>query len=153
MLSSRLTRYGVAVGAAALATAARFALSPILGESAVPYLLVIAVLPFVGFYAGLGPAVVTFVLGGAAVWYFVLPPSYGFVPLDPADAAGLMLYVVVGAICAAVGDVARRSQFRAEESGRVVRASEAELASLFNVTNVGMAQVDPVTRRFIRVNR
>ena len=33
-----------------------------------------------------------------------------------------------------------------------LRRSEEQLASLFNVTSVGMAQTDPVTRRFVRVN-
>jgi PAS domain S-box-containing protein len=109
-------------------------------------------LAFVGWYAGLGPAVVSLVLGAAGVWYFVLPPTFSWTLADPRFIAGLVVYLIAGAGSGLLGDAVRRALWRAQELLRAKRESDEQLASLFNVTNVGMAQADPMTRRFLRAN-
>ena len=70
---STLLRYGGAALAVLLATAARLALDPILGDLFPFATLFLAVLVVAG-YGGLGPALLATGLGAAASARFLLPP-------------------------------------------------------------------------------
>src|SRR4028119_288518 len=114
---STLVRYGVALAALALATAARFALDPALGGH-LPYVTyfvaIIAAgrhagsgsrpaarrrtpLPHfvaimaVARYGGLGPSLATLALGSLAATYFFVPPRGGLVPHRMPAAGGSRL--------------------------------------------------------------
>ena len=148
MIRSTLFRYAFSVVAVSLAVLVRLALNPLVGDGAIPFLTLFVTLLFVGWYSGFGPALVSLGLGAVGAWYFILPPEYSWA-LDPQSTAALVIYVIAGASCAFLGQHAR---LRAENYIAAARASEQQLTSLFNVTNVGMAQADPITRRFLRVN-
>ena len=152
MIRSRVVRYILGAGAAALALALRLALNPLLGEGSYLYPTMLGAVAAVGLLAGAGPALLSLALGTIGLWYFLLPPAYGWTLRLP-DAAGLALYLGTGVVFALIGGSTRRARQRADHSARATRAREAQLASMFNVSNVGMTEADPITRRLLRVNR
>ena len=85
-----LLRYGLALAALALATAARFALDPVLGGH-LPYVTYFVAIMAVARYGGLGPSLAALALGSLAATYFFVPPRGGLVPHRLPDAVGIGL--------------------------------------------------------------
>ena len=110
---STLLRYGGAALAVLLATAARLALDPILGDLFPFATLFLAVLVVAG-YAGRGPALLATGLGAAASARFLLPPRDGLAVQGFENQAGLVLYLAVGAGIALLGGAMRAARRRAE---------------------------------------
>jgi len=76
-LKSAWARYAIALAAFLLSFFLREALAPWLSSDRGIIVFLPAIL-FVTFYAGLGPAALTTVLSGIALWYVFLPPYYSF---------------------------------------------------------------------------
>src|SRR4051812_7967407 len=112
---STLVRYGVAFAALALATAARFALDPALGDH-LPFVTYFVAIMAVARYGGLGPSLVTLALGSLAAIYFFVPPRGGLVPQGLPHLVGLGLYFFVGIVSALLCEALRAAQRRSEAS-------------------------------------
>ena len=70
-------RYLLAILAAIAALFLRNLLTPLLGISN-PYLTVWLAVVLSAWYCGLGPSIVTSVLGALGVWYWFTPPFHSF---------------------------------------------------------------------------
>lgn len=152
MTRSHLTRYLTSVAATIIAIGVRLALDPLLAQGDVPYITLFPTLVFIGWYMGLGPALLSVILGGLAAWYFILSPTPSLSPPSPAHAAGLGLFFLMGLACAVLGQVVYRAYRQAEEAAEALRESEAEFRTTFETASVGKIQVDPETGRLLRVN-
>ena len=130
---STLLRYGSAVAAVFLATMARVALDPALGDR-FPFATMFLAVLVVGAYAGQGPALVTTVLGAIALARFLLLPRGSFAVHRFEDRAGLVLYLVIGVGIALVGGALggdrRRAMRNADEA---LRQREQMLITLLSI--------------------
>jgi K+-sensing histidine kinase KdpD len=70
-------RYGIAVIAFVVSFSIRLALDVWLFSDR-GFILFLPAILLVTFFAGLGPAILTSVLSGIALWYVFLPPFYSF---------------------------------------------------------------------------
>ncbi|HEX9981785.1 MAG TPA: ATP-binding protein [Thermoanaerobaculia bacterium] len=127
MPRSLLTRYAFAVAATALALVIRIAVEPLVGEGQVPYFTFFAILVAVGWYAGLGPALLAAALGGVSAVYFILPPHFSLVIYDRHVAAGLVIYALTALGSALLGNGMRHAQLRAERQARLAIERQQEL--------------------------
>ena len=113
--ASVLLRYGVAVGAAALAMLLTLLLWPLTAQ--IPYLLFFAAVMVSAWYGGLGPGLLTTALAAAGSTYFLLPPFYSLAvdTLDNVIRLGLFVFVAL-----MISFLNARRQ-RAEETERAQR--------------------------------
>ena len=132
---SAVLRYGVAIVAVILGTAARIVLDPVLVDR-LPYAtLYLAVLVAAG-YAGRGPALLTTGLGAIASSRFFLTPRGSFLVERFEDQAGLVLYLVIGAWISVLGGALRSARRRAEaEAQRAVEQREQLRITLGELEN------------------
>jgi two-component sensor histidine kinase len=87
---SAFLRYALAVAAFLMSLLLRGALETWLPTDR-GFIVFLPAVILTTFFAGLGPAIVTAVLSGVALWYIFLPPFYSFA-LTPADAVGLTTF-------------------------------------------------------------
>jgi two-component sensor histidine kinase len=88
-------RYVIALVVVALATLARLALSPFLGEVA-PFLTYFLAVLFAAFIGGIGPALLAIGCSIVLAWFFFIPPLYSF----GIGKGGLLLLVLFGCVSA-----------------------------------------------------
>ena len=74
---SRLTRYFGAIAATAIVVMVRYALAPVLGDTA-PFIPFVIAVMVSAWYGGLGPGLLATALSGAASTYLFIPPYYSF---------------------------------------------------------------------------
>src|SRR5918998_6606532 len=104
-------RYAVAILSIALATAARFALDPALGDH-LPYVTYFVAIMVVAWFGGLGPSLVTLILGSLVATYFFVPPRGSLVPQGLPHLVGIGLYFFVGLVSALMCEALREAQRR-----------------------------------------
>src|SRR3954447_17393562 len=167
-------RYGIAVAATVVGLAVRISLEPILGND-------YAFLPFFGSiafavtYGGVGPGVLATLLSYAFADYFFIHPRSHFNLLNGnlADWIRMLSFIAVGSTFNFFGWLMRRAQADAlqqraraedqliqlkEEMARRFTAEQARASSelqfktMFDLTGSGIAEVNPATRKFVRVN-
>lgn len=120
-------RYGFAVLSVIMALILRGLLTPVLGENN-PYHTVWAAVVFSAWYCGLGPSIVTTLLGWIGVWYWFLPPSHSFGVQDPKSAiAGMLGFLVFSSLIVALGEANRRSLARSQSAEELLRKAHDEL--------------------------
>ncbi len=109
--AARTAQYLFAVVAAVLAIVVRLLLQPLLGEH---YLFLIPLFGVVAaaWLGGLGPALVSLLLGLLGVLYLLLPPYYSLAVHGFHHRLGLVLYLVVGVACALLGELQRTVRHR-----------------------------------------
>src|ERR1044072_6140583 len=106
---SALPRYAVAIASAVLATLVRLMLASAMGAQA-PYVTYIIAVTATAWYGGLGPALVTMLLGAFATIYFVLTPPDSFSFSDNADVLRFTLYLLTGTTIALFSEAMHRAQ-------------------------------------------
>ena len=130
---ANVVRYGSAAIVVLLATIARLALDPVLGDLFPFATLFFAVLIVAG-YAGRGPALLATVLGAVASARFLLPPRDSFAVHGVENQAGLVLYLTIGLGIAILGGALqtarRRAEADADEAARQRERSQITLASI-----------------------
>jgi PAS domain S-box-containing protein len=109
---ARWLAYGVAVLGVGAATGARLALEPVLGREAVPFITFFPAVLLTTWFGGLRPGLLSVVLGGMAADYFFMRPM-GSLLLGAADWVSLVLFGLVGAGIAWLGDSQKRAVARA----------------------------------------
>jgi signal transduction histidine kinase len=96
--SRRLVRYGIALGATAVAFAARWAMIPLVPDGRYPFFTFAIALILVAWHAGFGPSVVTFVTGYLVGTWFFVPPKHSFLVVDTTAVMGSLSFVIISAI-------------------------------------------------------
>ncbi|MDB5350084.1 MAG: domain S-box [Planctomycetota bacterium] len=128
-----LQRYGAAVAAVILATVARLALDPALGDL-FPFATLFLSVLVVAAYAGRGPALLATAFGAVASVLFLLPPRSGFAVRGFDNQAGLVVYLVVGVGIALLGGALRHARKRAEgHADEAVRQREQLRTTLASI--------------------
>src|SRR2546427_12831517 len=107
-LAPSVARYGSGVAAVAAATLARWWLHPMFGSHR-PFVTYFIALPLIAWYAGLGPTLLTLLLGGLAAEVFFMEPGSVFAMHDALDVRGPGLYAVLGLAIALVTAALRRT--------------------------------------------
>ncbi|MGA8764324.1 MAG: ATP-binding protein [Candidatus Sulfotelmatobacter sp.] len=104
-----LPRYGLAIAATLVALWLRAILSPLLGTNN-PYHTVWAAVVFSAWYCGLGPSIVSTLLGAAGVWYWFLPHIRLFELPDPkTEISGMLGFLIFSSLIIALGETNRCS--------------------------------------------
>ena len=116
-------RYALAILAAILALYLRYLLTPLLGDHN-PYHTVWLAVVFSAWYCGLGPSIVTTLLGTLGVWYWFLPPPHSFVIQDRVDAYGLLGFSVFSSAIIALGESNRRGFAARSRLAAIVESSD-----------------------------
>jgi PAS domain S-box-containing protein len=112
-----LLHYGGALVLTGLAVVLRQLLDPLLGDH-FPLITLFAVVVFVAWYAGRGPALLSLIVGAVAGDYFFFHPRYSFSIGQTEDQTGLALYGVLGIASIGLFESLRNARRRAEEKER-----------------------------------
>ena len=106
-----LFSYFVAAGFVAAATVARSLLDPWLGNS-LPYITYFAAIVAAAWFASLGPSIFAVALSCIAANWFFLPPRYSLKASfdDAGEWLGLIVFLIVGAIVAALSESLHRAR-------------------------------------------
>src|SRR5467141_3602197 len=94
--SPLILRYGGALIGVALATALRLALNPTLG-SRLPFTTYFVAAILAAVYGGLGPALVTVLLGAALGTYLFIPAGHTFQVASPSDIPQIAAFCILSA--------------------------------------------------------
>ena len=116
---SHLLRYGVALGVAAVALGFTLALQSIVAR--IPMAFFFGAVAISAWHGGLGPGLLTAVLGVLAVEYVFIDPAYAFGPISPSD---LLALSILGAVAALIATL----QARLRSASRRIAAATAESA-------------------------
>jgi PAS domain S-box-containing protein len=126
--------------AALLALALRELVEPVIGSRA-PFSTFFLAMIFVAWWGGLGPALVTMVLGGFAAAYFVLAPPGTIEIYDRADLWSLLIYLTVGLAIAFMSGLHRRQQRRAETNAELAESRQREAVRQSEILSVTLASI------------
>ena len=123
-----LGRYGLAVLATILALLLRAMLAPLLGNSN-PYHTMWLAIVFAAWYCGIGPSIVSALMGVVGVWYWFLPPTHSFALLHPkAQISAMVGFLFFAGCIIALGEANRRSREQSErELSERMRTEQALL--------------------------
>jgi signal transduction histidine kinase len=120
-------RYGLAILAVIVALLLRRLLAPLLGENN-PYHTLWAAIVFSAWYCGLGPSLVTTLIGVVGVWYWFLPPFHSFSLQDPKTAiSGIVGFLFFSGLIIALGETNRRSLAKSRWAEDQLRKAHDEL--------------------------
>lgn len=129
---SPVIRYLFAIAVTAVAIAFRLSLNPLLGEGRLPYITLFVTLVFIGWIAGIGPALLALLLGGIGAYFLILTPMPTWGAEAPHIISGIIVYLFAGALSAALGHAIRRAQTEAEDNAQLAferrRMLEEEVA-------------------------
>src|ERR1700752_5373760 len=100
-------RYALAALAALAALFLRDLLTPLLGNHNNYHTVWLAVV-FSAWYCGLGPSIVTTLVGAVGVWYWFLVPPQSFAIRERADVYGMLGFLVFSGTIIALGESNRR---------------------------------------------
>ena len=142
--SGRLIKYVYALLAVPLAILLRLALMPLLGPG-VQYITIYAVTASVAVLGGLGPALVTGLLGAILTDYFFIEPLYALditVPFISRTAVVVLTSAFVGY----VGDMLRAARGKAESHAEILRESEIKYRTVADNTYDWEFWLDPQGR-------
>ena len=119
-------RYILGTSAGVGALWLRIYLHPFLGERN-PYHTVWLAVVISAWYCGVGPAILTTVIGAAGVWYLFLPPANSFFGKDSTEISGIIGFIVFSAIVIVFGESTRRSIARRQRAEEELRDAQEDL--------------------------
>jgi signal transduction histidine kinase len=106
-----LERYSVALATAALAIILRWILDPLLGHVAF-YVTVYGAVAYCAVTAGLGPAVLSAIVGFLGIFYWFVDPRHSLSLIRPSEIHGMAGFLLVSSTLIALGETNRRKQLR-----------------------------------------
>jgi PAS domain S-box-containing protein len=119
------------VAATAVALALRVALVPVLGDRG-PYFTVFSIVLLMAWWGGLGPSLVSLILGALGVQFLLVAPIHSLSVAQSGDLISLGLFLVTGGLAVALGHASHQGRRRAEEAAELTRRKqellEAEVA-------------------------
>jgi PAS domain S-box-containing protein len=121
-------RYVLAILSAAVALFLRGLLTPLLGNHN-PYHTVWLAVVFSAWYCGLGPSIVTTLLGTLGVWYWFEPGFHSFAIQDRADVYGMIGFLVFSGAIIALGESNRRGFAVRSKLAAIVESSDDAIVS------------------------
>ena len=121
-------RYTVAIFAAAIALYLRYLLTPLLGNHNDYHTMWLAVV-FSAWYCGLGPSIVTALLGTLGIWYWFLPPVHSWLIRDRADLYGMFGFLLFSSAIIALGESNRRGFAARSRLAAIVESSDDAVIS------------------------
>ena len=98
---------------------------------------------FAAWYGGIGPSIVTIVLGASAILYWFLPPYNSFAVRSPAEIFGLLAFLLLSTVIAALGEATRRQAAKRERAEADLRKERENLE----------ARIDERTSKLNAANR
>lgn len=128
--------YLVAVLAVLAALLLRWPFAPVFGP-AVPYITFFPAVLVAAYFGGFLPGLLATALGAAAAVYLVVEPHHPFRLADPADAAGLSLFLLGGAAMSLLCESLHRAGRRQADAARLTREGEERLR--VTLTSIGDA--------------
>src|SRR6185312_9774373 len=123
--ASVLTRYGVALGATALALVARIALGNLIAGSG-PFLLFAPAVMISAWYGGFGPGMLASVLGSLAGNYFLLEPRGRFTA-NPDDLIKMSVFLTIGAVISWLSGALLAAHQRVQAHADAIQAAHDKL--------------------------
>jgi PAS domain S-box-containing protein len=120
------TRYGLAVLAAGAALFFRKLLDPLLGNANPYHTLWLAVV-FCAWYCGLGPSIVTVVLGTTGIWYWFLRPYNSFGGKSHTEVWGMLGFLAFSTVIVLWGETTRRITLKRRQAEEELRKAHEEL--------------------------
>jgi len=128
MIFREARRYAIAVAATFAALYLRHLLAPLLGENN-PYHTIWMAVVFSAWYCGVGPSIVTTVLGLLGVWYWFLPPAHSWVIPDRSQLFGALGFLVFSGAIIALGESNRRAAAQRFRLAAIVDYSDDAIVS------------------------
>jgi PAS domain S-box-containing protein len=121
-------RYAAATLATVVALFARQLLTPLYGSQN-PYHTVWLAVAFAAWYCGLGPSIVTALLGALGVWYWFIPPFHSFAMHNRSDLFGAIGFLVFSSAIIALGESNRRGYAARSRLAAIVQSSDDAIVS------------------------
>jgi PAS domain S-box-containing protein len=134
---SRTARYLLALASVTVALGVRLLLDPILGTTA-PYSMCYGAITITAALAGIGPAILAFVLGGLVSLYFFVPPVHTFSIATTAAQLGVVLYFSLSTLLIFLAELLRRSSRRAELAQLAERQERLRLETTLSAISGGV---------------
>jgi K+-sensing histidine kinase KdpD len=112
-------RYSIAIATAVLAILLRWLLDPVLGHVAF-YVTVYATVAFCALFCGLGPAIVTTILGFLGIYYWFVDPRLSFAMPGRTEIHGIIgCFLVCGALLT-LGEMSWRKEIKLNDAVRAL---------------------------------
>jgi PAS domain S-box-containing protein len=124
--ASLVVRYILGILAGVGSLLLRDFLSPFLGERN-PYHTAWLAVVFSAWYCGLGPSIVTVIIGAAGIWYWFLPPIHQLNGKAVPEISGLIGFLVFSAVIISLGESTRRSIAKREQAEQDLRRAQEDL--------------------------
>jgi PAS domain S-box-containing protein len=121
-----IARYALGTVAGVTAVVLRELLNPLFGVHN-PYHTAWLAVVFSAWYCGVGPSLVTVLIGATGVWYWFLPPTHSFLGKDVAEISGIVGFLIFSGIIIAFGESTRRSIFKRQQAEEELRKAHDEL--------------------------
>lgn len=124
--ASTVARYILGILAGVGSLVLRDFLSPFFGQHN-PYHTVWLAVVFSAWYCGLGPSIVTVIIGATGIWYWFLPPIHQLNGKAVPEISGLLGFLVFSAVIIALGESTRRSIGKREKAEQDLLRAREEL--------------------------
>jgi PAS domain S-box-containing protein len=125
-LRKEIFRYLVGVLAAIAALFFRELLGPLLGSQNPYHTLWVAVV-FCAWYCGVGPSIVTIVMGSLGVWYWFLHPYHSFTGKGHTEIFGMLGFLAFSAVIVIWGESTRRIMLERRQAEDELKKTHEEL--------------------------
>ena len=117
------SRYVLAISAGVAAVLLRLLLVPLLGYQN-PYHTIWLAVAFSAWYCGVGPSVITTLIGALGVSYWFLPPFHSFAVRDRIDVFGMFGFLAFSSVIIAVGESSHREYVARFRMASIVDSSD-----------------------------
>jgi hypothetical protein len=122
------SRYVLAIIAGVAALFLRHLLIPVLGYQNSYHTIWLAV-AFSAWYCGVGPSVITTLIGAFGVWYWFLPPFHSFSGQDRIEIFGVLGFLAFSSVIIALGESSRRGFAARSRMAAMIDSSDDAIIS------------------------
>lgn len=135
-------RYVYSILAVPLAVLLQFVMVPLIGNDT-PYIMLFSVTVVVALFAGMGPVILTGLMGSLMIDYFFIPPAHT-ITFDAQHITRVAVTVLTSAFVGYIGDMLKVARAEAEKQALSVQASEQRLARSQEIAHLGSWELDLV---------